>query len=590
MNIFYKKNLLTSLFLSMALGLSGCGQNALDAECGNGTLEAGEQCDDGDTVSGDGCSANCEEEDEDECGDGDLGDNEECDDGNTLNGDGCSSDCEEESPSEAQLIDEYITSLGVLETQPPSQEVGPAGPVQNIGPYECRTSTVTEVKVFDRYTSQGAIVNQIYPGMLMRGDSLQDGSFEEVPLPKKPLTLSINVGNDNASIVMPNPSRSGFINAQNDLFIQAVGPDDAFAPKFGDVFNSDTVNEDQLSLELGFDVNAGIATNVDVAGQFNFQNNTKRNRRLIRIVSELYTVTADKPAKASDFLANSVTAQDVAGLFGAGNPAVYVDSITYGRVVYIAIESNFTSTEIDAALAVAVDSAQADVQLDFGLTVKQVLDELTIQGIVVGGIIDATGSDLVDLNNLKNPEALQRIHNREAKTTFNQRGEPVSFTVAYLSNGSSATTSVAGEYPVENCNRAPADFLVDVNRFVVTDARDGLGNSAEIHGTISVSFGGDRVDLFRRNAGSEVDFDLGIMPASTFLSGQLDNVNTTPGNFVTVEINLVEVDSGADDVFNDTFDIPVESLFTGEHKITFSGANITADLFIGFTPLVSPLP
>jgi len=28
--------------------------------CGNGTLDAGEQCDDGNTADGDGCSATCQ--------------------------------------------------------------------------------------------------------------------------------------------------------------------------------------------------------------------------------------------------------------------------------------------------------------------------------------------------------------------------------------------------------------------------------------------------------------------------------------------------------------------------------------------------
>jgi cysteine-rich repeat protein len=64
----FTKSLLSSLFLSVALGLTACGQsNPNDPECGNGTIEDGEQCDDGDALSGDGCSSDCQLE-EDECG------------------------------------------------------------------------------------------------------------------------------------------------------------------------------------------------------------------------------------------------------------------------------------------------------------------------------------------------------------------------------------------------------------------------------------------------------------------------------------------------------------------------------------------
>jgi cysteine-rich repeat protein len=62
----------------------------LDQVCGDGTEQAPEECDDGNTVSGDGCSAACIEE---TCGDGIVNDGEACDDGATLAGDGCSATC-----------------------------------------------------------------------------------------------------------------------------------------------------------------------------------------------------------------------------------------------------------------------------------------------------------------------------------------------------------------------------------------------------------------------------------------------------------------------------------------------------------------
>ena len=94
--------------------------------CGDGISDEGEQCDDGNLISGDGCSSICHTEfcgnnivDVGEecdfgsdpsvnaahypgcelnciwnvCGDGDKSYWETCDDGNTINGDGCSSVC-----------------------------------------------------------------------------------------------------------------------------------------------------------------------------------------------------------------------------------------------------------------------------------------------------------------------------------------------------------------------------------------------------------------------------------------------------------------------------------------------------------------
>lgn len=82
------------------------------AFCGDGVvnLDLSEQCDDGDTTSGDGCSATCTLEPNYvcptpgtdcvstvKCGDGKVGGSETCDDGNAISADGCSSTCQVEA-------------------------------------------------------------------------------------------------------------------------------------------------------------------------------------------------------------------------------------------------------------------------------------------------------------------------------------------------------------------------------------------------------------------------------------------------------------------------------------------------------------
>jgi fibro-slime domain-containing protein len=88
------------------------GRPCADATCGNGVIDpsAGEECDDGNKVSGDGCSADCTIETDYfcptpgalctwmvVCGDGHVAGMETCDDHNASPGDGCSADCQVES-------------------------------------------------------------------------------------------------------------------------------------------------------------------------------------------------------------------------------------------------------------------------------------------------------------------------------------------------------------------------------------------------------------------------------------------------------------------------------------------------------------
>ncbi len=82
---------------------AGCSDDDGANKCGDLVLDEGEQCDDGNLVSGDGCSANCLSEAF--CGNGLVQVGEECDDGNDAGGDGCNSFCQLEVGCGNGLLD-----------------------------------------------------------------------------------------------------------------------------------------------------------------------------------------------------------------------------------------------------------------------------------------------------------------------------------------------------------------------------------------------------------------------------------------------------------------------------------------------------
>jgi triacylglycerol lipase len=83
------------LLLSLLL-FTACPESSNPNVCGDGVVGADEQCDDDNTVDGDGCSSVCELESA-TCGDGTQEGAEACDDGNLIDGDGCSALCEIEN-------------------------------------------------------------------------------------------------------------------------------------------------------------------------------------------------------------------------------------------------------------------------------------------------------------------------------------------------------------------------------------------------------------------------------------------------------------------------------------------------------------
>nr|WMV61336.1 5255 [Craspedostauros australis] len=67
-----------------------CTNQCTSAKCGDGIMQSGEECDDGNKVDNDGCTNGCKLP---KCGDGFMQAGEECDDGNAVNNDGCTNGC-----------------------------------------------------------------------------------------------------------------------------------------------------------------------------------------------------------------------------------------------------------------------------------------------------------------------------------------------------------------------------------------------------------------------------------------------------------------------------------------------------------------
>jgi cysteine-rich repeat protein len=99
--------------------------------CSNGTLDAGEQCDDENLRNGDGCDNNCHIEKgwacrhtpsschQTICGDDLIDPGEQCDDGNKGGGDGCSDDCKIEAgwvcKGEPSLCHQVLCGDGIVD-------------------------------------------------------------------------------------------------------------------------------------------------------------------------------------------------------------------------------------------------------------------------------------------------------------------------------------------------------------------------------------------------------------------------------------------------------------------------------------------
>jgi cysteine-rich repeat protein len=92
----------------VALFAASCDDDSPEARCGDGVVDPAEECDDANSVDGDGCDRTCTFSSV--CGDGARQAGEQCDDGDVLNLDGCDSACQFEQAARITSLQQQFAT------------------------------------------------------------------------------------------------------------------------------------------------------------------------------------------------------------------------------------------------------------------------------------------------------------------------------------------------------------------------------------------------------------------------------------------------------------------------------------------------
>lgn len=450
--LYVTRSFLSVLFLSFALGVVGCGETEEVAECGNGQLETFELCDDGNEEDGDGCSSECVLEG-----------------GNEIDA-FFRSIAAPLPPQENEVVNSFLAASDTAD-----------------GNFSCSSSNVTKTVPLDAISVVSTTTSTLYPGALLRGDTLSTGQFAEVAFDRAPMTYSLSIQDGSSaprSATMSSPTLSEFRDTIGEILVQANLNE---VPIKASASIQEVRSEQDLNLALA--ANANTAT-VDVQGAFNFESIDTLSRFLVTIDMAFFTADVDAIINPSDLFTEEVTLEEVRQKFSGGEPPLYVSSITYGTRFYLAVESSLSEEEMNAALSVAFNGAQNDVDGSVSVSTQDRLQTATMRFAAVGASqdqLDNFGAVLAAQDRLA---ALQDFMSDAQNFSASNLGEALSFTLKTIGQNAPVAVAFTGTSDILTCERISQNVQASLQSIKVQNANDdegvGQNNTLEIFGDITV--------------------------------------------------------------------------------------------------------
>jgi thiol-activated cytolysin len=477
----------------------------------------------------------------------------------------CASDAVE-PPPQGPEIDAYVRSLPYLPIEQPQVSQGGTSSAVRDGDYSCTTENLKETRQFDRIVAYAANSDSLYPGAIVSADSVVSGLFTQIVLPRAPETFSVSLENLGGSkkATIENPSLSTYRDAlANVLASEITGSTPA------NIYSEieEVHSQEQLNMALGVQASWALGL-ASVKTSFNWANQNIRSRYVVRYTQAYYTVDLDAPQSPSALLGKDATLAAVQEKMDAQHPPAYVSSVTYGRMVLFTFESQYSSSELGAALDFAY-SGGADVKGDVSVTYKDILSQSKITAFILGGDAGAA-SQTVD-----SYDALIAFIKGGGNYSRQSPGAPIAYKLSYLQDNSPARMSFTTDYQVKDCVRVAQKIKVTLQSITVESAAGDLDNNLELYGTISAQ-GTTLSTLLSKTGSTYVTIEEGTSfgSAAQPISEGVIEVKPQAGQAIKLRANLIDHDPlfGDDSSGDETILAPFETGWRKDVSIVLTGS------------------
>ena len=495
----------------------------------------------------------------------------------TLFAGACSTEIAEPAP-EGNSIDDYIESLPYLPVAAAEVEEGTIGAASREGDYSCTKQNLKETRQFDRIVAYAANSDSMYPGSIVSADSVLTGLFTQIVLPRAPATISVSLENlaGGKTAVIADPSLSSYRDALAGILDTEITGSTP-ANLYSEIEEVHT--KEQLDMALGVQASWGLGV-ASLKTSFDFSKTETRSRYVVKYTQAYYTVDLDAPASPSALLAPETKLEEVQDKMDETRPPVYVSSVTYGRMVLFTFESEYSATEMGAALEFAY-SGGVDVKGDVSVTYKDMISKSKITAFILGG--DAGTA----VRTIDSYESLIQFIKSGGNYSKDSPGAPIAYKLSYLKDNSPARMSFTTDYEVKDCVRVSQRVRIVLSSISVDNAGGDSGDDLELYGKIWVE-GTNSQTLFDRNSGNYVQIRQGEQfGAGTPIAEAVINVSPKAGETIRLRADMKDEDTFTpdDSIGNETVLNPFETGWRKESTVTLTGDGARVRVVFSMSPI-----
>jgi hypothetical protein len=384
------------------------------------------------------------------------------------------------------VIDSYLAGLPSwkdfsppVPKQAPTKVGDPVDSVEMVSGqrYECTTQTYSLADTPTKLVTFTPDSNILWLGSLLQGKGYKQGlgSLQELPIRQRtPLIVSLNLLTRDTTRTVEKPTVATVQQAIGHLISRAEARQIP-VPTSVSFKQQELHSLDQAALGLGLSARYMTA---EVKGSLDVESSVEQHTVTAYFVENAFTASMVLPQTPGALFSDAFTNQQLREQIGLGrigprNLPVFVDSITYGRVLVFSMTSTASSKDIRATLNAVYNSGAFGASASLTAEQKKMLNESEINVATIGG---------------DNGHALALIRSGDladyfAKPASLSTYRPISYTIRNLGDSSLAKVSDTLSYNVRTCELAPTAYEVTV-RFDKAHARyldDGwLDNTWEL--------------------------------------------------------------------------------------------------------------